>query len=151
MNQLIKPKDIQIQDIDKNTLNIRLSRFPATIAREIITQYPTTALKQAIKQDSAYEQNESMMFKLMSYVEIEINGEYQRLDTRAKIDNFIPDGETLLKIESQMLGYNTDFFHIGRISKGLDGFAVNIKQLATQILTQLQAPSSQKKKRRSKN
>ncbi len=151
MNPLIKPKDVEVKDIDENVINVRLSRFPATEGRALITQYPTTSIKQFLKQDKAYEENEAMMLKLMSYVEVEVGGDYQRLDTRAKINNFIPDGETLLKIEQQMLGYNTAFFSIGRVSKSLDGLSASIKPLVTKILAQSLASSSAKEKQPSKS
>lgn len=150
MKNLIKPEDIEIKDIDGNIVKVRLSRFPAISAREIITQYPTTAITQAIKEDIGYIENEKMMLKLMSFVAVEVNGEYEILDTKDKINNFIPDGETLLKVEAAMLKYNTNFFNIGRVSKSLDGFAVSIKQLVTQILAQSLASSSEKNKQPSK-
>lgn len=123
-----------------------ISRIPASYAREIITQYPTTAAPKI----GNYAENEKLMIKLMSYVSV-VNSEgiETRLVTRSLIDNHVPDFDVLAKIEYEMLKYNSNFFNLGKISKGLKGFESSIMQLVTQILTRSSVPSSAKSKPRS--
>ena len=148
MNELLKPEEKTLKDLDGVEHTFIISRLPAVAGREIITQYPTTAVPKV----GNYGENEKVMLKLMSYVaKVTPEGNQIRLSTQALVDNHVPDSETLLKLEAAMLSYNTNFFNIGRISKNLNGFAVNIQQLASQILTQLSASSSKKAKPRSKN
>lgn len=113
---LIKPKPFTTQDMDGGTVNVILSRFPATVAREILCNYPLTALPKL----GDYERNHELMLKLMSYVAIDSNGVGMRLTTKALVDNHIPDGETLMRIENAMLEYNCGFFRSGKLSNFFD-------------------------------
>lgn len=151
MNELIKPKDIELKDLDGNKLKFRISRLDALSGREIISQYPTTATAAALKGPEGYAANEAMMFKLLSFAEVDLNGEYIRLSTKDIIRNRIPDFEVLMKLEAEILKYNTGFFKVGKISRNLEGFAANIKQLTSKILTQSSESSSQKSKQPSKS
>ncbi len=143
--ELIKPKEIECKSIDGDKYKFTISRIPATYAREIITQYPITGAPKI----GNYEANEKLMIKLMSYVEvIGPKGGAIRLTSRTLIDNHVVDFDVLGRIEYEMLKYNSNFFNIGKISKGLKGFESNITQLVTRILTPLPAQSSQKGKQR---
>lgn len=148
---LIKPKDIELKDLDGNVINFRISRLDAISGREIISQYPTTATAVAVKGPDGYKANEDVMFRMLKFAEVKVGGEFVRLSTKDIIINHIPDFEVLMKLEAEILKYNTGFFKIGKISRNLDGFAVNIKQLVTQILTQSLASSSEKNKPASKS
>lgn len=143
MNELIKPEQITLNDIDGNECKYNISRVPAIESRELITQYPLTALPKV----GDYNENQAKMFKLMNYVErVTPEGHGIRLTTPDLINNHVPDGETLIRLEGAMLNYNTNFLKVARISKGLTGFSANIEQLITRIATNLSASFSQKNK-----
>ncbi len=144
---LINPKQVTIIDLDGNELIFNISRIPAIAAREFITQYPTTAIPKI----GDYQANEELMIKMMKYIEIVKGDQEIRLITSDLINNHVPDGESLMKLEAAMLNENTNFLNIGRVSKELNGFSANIKQFITQTLTSFAASSSPKSRRRSKN
>lgn len=140
---LIKPKNITLKSIDGEEKEFIISRIPATAARKMITQYPLTAAPKI----GDYDQNEKLMLELMKYIQvIGPEGGEVSLSNMSVINNHIPDGEMLMKLEYAMMEYNTNFFKIGRISKGLGSFAQKAEQLVIQILTRSQALSSQKGK-----
>ncbi|NGE22914.1 hypothetical protein G5637_30110, partial [Klebsiella pneumoniae] len=56
--------------------------------------------------------------KMMAYVCVPVSGEEIPLKTQALIDNHVPDGESLIRLELEMLKYNTSFFGKG----GSQGF-----------------------------
>ena len=148
MQPLIKPLEIKCKNMDGKELTFIIHRIPATYAREIITQYPTTAMPKL----GNYEENEKLMIKLMGYV-VAVNdaGIETRLSNRHLIDNHVTDLDALAKIEYEMLKYNSNFFNLGKISKALKGFEPSIRQLVTQTLMRWSAPSSAKEKQPSKN
>ena len=142
--ELIKPKQVKLKDLDGTESTYNISRVPAIAARELITQYPLTALPKF----GDYAENESKMIKLLSYIEVVTDsGDAIRLETKSLIDNHVSDGETLLRLEAAMLDYNTNFLKVARISKGLGGFSATIEQLITRIATNLSGSLSQKNKR----
>ena len=49
------------------------------------------------------------MLKMMAYVCVPVSGEEIPLKTQALIDNHVPDGESLIRLELEMLKYNTSF------------------------------------------
>ena len=116
VNGLVKPKPFTTKDMDGNVISVVLSRFPATVAREILCNYPLTALPKI----GDYTRNHELMLKLMSYVAVDSNGMAIRLTAAPLVDNHIPDGETLLRIEHAMLEYNSGFFRSGQLSNFFD-------------------------------
>lgn len=113
---LIKPKPFTTHDMDGKPVSYVLSRFPATVAREILCQYPMTAMPKL----GDYPRNHELMLKLMSYVSVDSNGTEIRLNHAALVDNHVADGETLLRIEHAMLEYNCGFFRSGQLSNFFD-------------------------------
>ncbi len=104
---LIKPKKKlrSLMLIVKSTLFI-ISRLPATIGREILAKYP---LSNAPKIGD-YEVSKEAMLKMMAYVAVEKEGQEIYLKkTSTLIDNHVPDGEALIRLELEMLKYNTSF------------------------------------------
>jgi len=88
-----------------------LYKFPAVAGREIAALYVSLDLK---KDD--YNLSESAMLKLMAYVGVPIQGSGPlRLTTRALVDNHVPDWETLVKIEREMIDYNCRPLEQGRV------------------------------------
>jgi hypothetical protein len=131
---LIKPEDITIRDGEDNELVFTISRLPATVAREVITQYPVSAVPKM----GDYGRNEELMLKMMRYVGIPgkgRDGATLMLETRALIDSHIPDFETLIRLEMAMLEKNCSFFAQGRASNFLGSLASKVQALITSTLT----------------
>src|SRR5487761_2123203 len=106
MADLLAPIEIDIELPDGSVKKFILSQFPASVGREIITQYPTSAAPKI----GSYALNEELMFKLMSYVAVPLaDGLPLRLNSRALVDNHVPDFETLMRIEWEMMKYNCSF------------------------------------------
>ncbi|WP_109880313.1 hypothetical protein [Proteus mirabilis] len=106
---LIKPKEITVIDSDRQQHTFIISRLPATIGREILAKYP---LSNAPKIGD-YEVSKEAMLKMMAYVVVEKEGQEIYLKTSTLIDNHVPDGEALIRLELEMLKYNTSFFGNG--------------------------------------
>lgn len=111
---LIKPKEVQIKDVDGIEKTFVISRLPAVTGREILAKYP---LSNAPKIGD-YEVSKEAMLKMMAYVCAVSDGEEIPLKTQTLIDNHVPDGESLIRLELEMLKYNTSFFGTG----GSSGF-----------------------------
>ena len=106
---LIKPKEITVIDSDRQQHTFIISRLHATIGREILAKYP---LSNAPKIGD-YEVSKEAMLKMMAYVAVEKEGQEIYLKTSTLIDNHVPDGEALIRLELEMLKYNTSFFGNG--------------------------------------
>lgn len=106
---LIKPKEITVIDSERQQHTFIISRLPATIGREILAKYP---LSNAPKIGD-YEVSKEAMLKMMAYVAVEKEGQEIYLKTSTLIDNHVPDGEALIRLELEMLKYNTSFFGNG--------------------------------------
>jgi hypothetical protein len=126
-----------------------LSKFPAIAGREIVTQYPMSAAPKV----GDYSTNEDLMLKLMRHVGVHIEGRPEPLilENRALVDNHVPDFETLLKIEWEMMRYNCSFFQNGKASSFLELLMEKLQALATQTLTDFSQQLSTKSKQSSKN
>ncbi|MEM8085904.1 hypothetical protein Q4R24_17360, partial [Morganella morganii] len=103
---LIKPKEVAVKDADGVEKTFIISRLPAITGREILAKYP---LSNAPKIGD-YEVSKDAMLKMMAYVCVPVSGEEIPLKTQALIDNHVPDGESLIRLELEMLKYNTSFF-----------------------------------------
>lgn len=107
---LIKPKEVQIKDVDGIEKAFVISRLPAVTGREILAKYP---LSNAPKIGD-YEVSKEAMLKMMAYVcAVTDDGEEIPLKTQTLIDNHVSDGESLIRLELEMLKYNTSFFGTG--------------------------------------
>jgi hypothetical protein len=119
-----------------------VSKFPATVGREIILQYPTSAMPKI----GDYATNEALMLKIMHYVGVVVDGRDEPLmfTTRQLIDNHVPDAETLMRLEWAMMSHNFAFFSNGKLSGILDQATNRFVQLITKTLTDLSRVSSEK-------
>jgi hypothetical protein len=107
---LIKPKEIVLTDLDGEEKTFVISRLPATIGREILAKYPVANAPKL----GDYGVSSEAMRLMMQHVAIPRDmDEPLRLKTQALIDNHVPDGQTLIKLEFEMLRYNCDFFGKG--------------------------------------
>ena len=132
MADLLAPIEVDIELPDGSVKKFILSKFPAVAGREIITQYPTSAAPKI----GSYALNEELMFKLMSYVAVPLaDGLPLRLNSRALVDNHVPDFETLMRIEWEMMKYNCSFFNNGKMSGFLELLTDKAQALILKTLT----------------
>jgi len=139
-HNLLKPKEVTLTDLDGGQHTYIISRLPATVGREIITQYPISAMPKV----GDYRVNETVMLKLMAHVAVvKSDGGVLVLSTQALVDNHVPDWETLARLEMAMMEYNVSFFANGRALTFFEGIAQKAQQLISQTLTASSAQSSQ--------
>ncbi|MBE5250941.1 hypothetical protein [Mixta mediterraneensis] len=149
---LIKPKDIEIKDVDGEMHTFVISRLPATLGREILAKYP---LSNAPKIGD-YEIGKEAMLKMMANVAVVRDGAEICLKTQTLIDNHVPDGEALIRLELEMLRYNTSFFGnagskgflpylLGKISDSLPSIIKTLMD-SLQSSSQKNSPASQNSK-----
>lgn len=110
-----------------------LSKFPATVGREIILQYPTSALPKV----GDYNTNEALMLKIMKYVAVQTENGPLMLETRQLVDNHVKSAEDLLKLEWAMMNHNFAFFGNGSLSGILDRVGSQAVALIQKTLTDL--------------
>lgn len=132
MTDLIKPEEVSVKDSDGIEKTFIISKLPAMVAREVIAKYPVANAPKI----GEYKASEEAMLKMMAHVAVHIEGrEPMRLNTRSLIDNHVTDGEQLLRLEMEMLRYNTSFFGRGGNSDFLGSIIRKYLPLITQTLT----------------
>jgi hypothetical protein len=152
MAALLEPRDFEVTSLAGVPKKYVISKFPAIAGREIVAKYPLSAMPKL----GDYQVNEETMFKLMSYVAVDIgNNNVVRLSTRELIDNHVPDWETLMKIELEMMKYNTSFFGKGETSTFLKAtiqkHLLSVSPILTDSLQQLLAAIKQRSENSAKN
>lgn len=123
---LIQPKEIEVSG-----KIYRISKFPATVGREIVAKYPVSNMPKL----GDYKVSEEIMTKLMSYVEVVLPERSIRLSTVELVNNHVPDWEALAKLEWEMLQYNCSFLTNGKSSNFLEKLARLAEQKISEILT----------------
>lgn len=117
----------------------RFGSFPAIAGREIVTQYPTTAMPKI----GDYKTNEELMLKVLSYVERQNeDGSWIQLTTRSLIDNHVPDFETLIRLEWATIKHNCDFFNNGALSGWLDRAVAAAPKVLTSLMSTVSSQQS---------
>jgi len=148
MNILLKPKEVPILDRDGESHTYIISRIPAIPGRELVTQYPITAMPKI----GDYALNEGLMLKLMCYVGVPREGHPPlTLTSRDLVNNHVPDWEVLAKLEVAMMEYNVSFFGNGKALGFFEVIGAKLQQLLSQTLTDLSGRSSPVGKPPSKN
>lgn len=139
MTGLIKPKEVQIKDVDGQLKTFIISRLPAIPSREILAKYPVANIPKL----GEYQASEEAMKLLLSHVAVAIDGrdEPLRLTTPSLINNHVTDGEQLMRLEFAMLEYNTSFFGKGENSGFLAGLIKKHLPLIIQTVTDSLPPS----------
>lgn len=137
MTTPLAPETIQLDG-----KNYTLTKFPATEGREIIMQYPSTALPKV----GDYKQNHALMLKMMKYVGVEVEGRegLLMLTTEALVNNHVDKPETLIKLEWAMIQHNFDFFKDGRALGFLGSLLETIQSSISETLMGLLQQSSGK-------
>lgn len=112
-----------------------LHKFPATVGREIILQYPTSAMPKI----GDYATNEALMLKVMKYVGVKIDGRDDplMLTTQQLVDNHVKDAETLMRLEWAMMSYNFAFFTNGSLSGILERVTTQLTATLSKTLMDL--------------
>lgn len=137
---LLNPKEITLQDRKGASRIYILSEIPATYAREIVSQYPISALPKV----GDYAINHEMMLKLMSYVGIPQKDKAPlQLTTRELVDNHT-DFKTLANLEIEMFRHNFDFFLPEDFSNLKSKYKTILTTWITQMLTASLVASSQR-------
>lgn len=144
--ELIQPKEIE-----SASGTFRISKFPATVGREIIVRYPLNNIPKIME----YLDSEKEMLLLMSYVEKKCdNNMLIRLDSKVMINqhvtgnNEIGAAEELIKLEWAMMQYNFSFLSVGSLRRQWTEFLTALKESGTQILTLLSDSLSRKRLQR---
>ena len=125
------------QQTDVGGRSYTLHKFPATVGREILMQYPTSAMPKI----GDYKTNHSLMLRIMSYV---TTTDGIQLQTETLVNNHVPDAETLIRLEWAMIQYNYDFFTDGRGSDFLKLIASKIASSSASMLKDSLQPSQAK-------
>lgn len=143
---MLSPIEKEIECADGSKKTFILSKFPALAGREIITQYPLTAMPKV----GDYKSNESVMMKMMEYVGVphptDATVAPTMLKSAALIDNHVPDFECLMRLEAAMLEHNCSFFGNGRASTFFETITQKALALISKTLTDLSAQSSRQVK-----
>lgn len=134
---MLEPKDIQLAG-----KTFVISKPPAIAGREILMQYPSSALPKV----GDYATNEELMLKIMSFIGVRIDGrdEPLMLKTRALVDNHVPDTETLMKLEWAFMNHAYSFFASGALSGILERVGNQAAKSLQKILMDL-SPALQAK------
>lgn len=138
MNELIKPKEIQITDMDGGVHTFVISRLPYPVGREVAATYPVSNMPKV----GDYKASEAIMLKLMKHVAKQPeDSDMIRLTNMDLIANHVPDATVGLKLEAQMLAYNFDFFGQGGLSAFLKRFSETRLPSIIKMLIPLLPPS----------
>lgn len=141
----LNPKLVAIKGRDGDEREYYLSHFPAIAGREIITQYPISAVPKL----GEYKTNEALMLKIMGFVAARVvmpDGTERAipLDSAALVNNHCGDFERLMRLEAAMIEYNVSFFQNGAASNFLTSIEARAGALITKTLTDFLRPSSTK-------
>ena len=80
-----------LTDAEGNKRTYTISKFDAISGRAIAAQYVPTAAPKI----GDYEMNEKLMYRMMTFVYVQTAELLQPLDSRAMIENHVPDWEKL--------------------------------------------------------
>ena len=126
---LLKPKQIEIKGV-----KFIISQLPCTVAQEIAVKLPPGVLPIV----GNFTQAEEMYVKMLSYCErLYDDGRHVKLISKDIIDNNVPDFETLLLLEREVIEYNYGFFDIEKVLSLLNGFLSRVESSSSKMLTDL--------------
>lgn len=138
MLKLLEPKEVIIDDH-----TYILSKFDCWTGREILTQYPITAVPKL----GDYKSNEELALKMFAYVAVPRgDAEPLRLSTKDLVRNHVYSWETQMKIELAMIEYNCSFFQKEGASTSLGDTVQRFLSWIFKTWTALSAQSSQVEK-----
>ena len=143
---MIKPKALEIIDIDGVERKFIITRFPATVGMEILYRLPTSGVPNI----GDFEALKVVRDDIFKYIYVTTDGGDIALTTHALIDNHVGDAETAVKIMGAILTYNYSF--LGKIVSGgfLESVTAKIPAIASKLLIQFKDALSEKSSLRSK-
>jgi hypothetical protein len=145
---LLSPKEFTFTTHEGHEKKFILSKFPAVEGREILCQWPLTALPKV----GDYPANEEIMFKLMAYVAVpQKTGDPLRLTTKELINNHVPDAVLNMSLEREMFKYNFGFFLEERALTFFERLMLLVDNKIASMLTASSQPSSPQSKQPSMN
>lgn len=105
---LLDPKEIKIKDRKGVERTYLIGTIPASYSKEIVLEYPITALPKV----GDVQRHMEVTQKMMAYVAVPRGDKLEplQLSTRELCDNHIPDLRTWMRIEREVAMYNWDFF-----------------------------------------
>jgi len=142
---LLKPKEVELKDLDGVTHTYTIHRLPALLGREIGYQFIGANMPRV----GDYELSVELNSKLMAHVTKKIGDLEQPLNTPELIENHVPDWELLSSLEDAMLDYNTSFLAQGKDSIFSTICERSLMWLITQMSRELSGPSSDQEKQHS--
>lgn len=144
---MIKPKALELTDMDGVTRKFLITRFPATVGMEILYRLPTSGVPTI----GDFEALKVVRDDIFKYIYVQTDGGDIALTTHALIDNHTGDAETAVKLMGQMLIYNYSF--LGKLARGdfFDSISAKIPAIASKLLEQLKPVLSGKNKQRFKS
>lgn len=124
---------LDVTSVDIGNKTFLIAKFPATVGREILLQYPTSIVPKI----GEYKTNHALMLKIMEYAGVQIDGrdDPMWLTSEALVNNHVPNGEALLKLEWAIIRHNYDFFGDGRASGFLQLLLDKAGSLTSETLT----------------
>lgn len=126
---LLKPKEIEVKGC-----KFIISQMPCTVAQEVAFKLPPGLIPIM----GNFTQAEDMYVKMLSYCErIYDDGRHVKLISKDIIDNNLPDFETLLLLEKEVIEYNFGFFDTGKLLTLLNGLLSHVESRVSGILTDL--------------
>ena len=137
--ELLKPKDLELVDIDGVKHRYRLGRIPyMDDGREICSQFVVTAAPKL----GNYAENKRLSHILFKYVAVITDENTELLlSTPALINNHVPDFQTGMKIEGEMIQHNLGFSLAGILQKYQQEWKQAAPQFIAEILTALRDSS----------
>lgn len=145
---MAKKKEL-ILETEDGTKTYVLHKIPyLSGAREVCTQFIPTGMPKI----GDYKRNEELAQIIFAHVDVQLEGgKSLRLETKELVNNHVPDFQTGVKIEKEMLEFNFGFFDFGKTSALLKEFAQKHLAKILPILTESLAQLSAKEKQASKN
>jgi len=145
---LIEPKELVVRTQSGAEKTFIISKIPyMSGGREVCTQFITTAAPKI----GDYKTNEELALKLFSFVAVKTDVGQIRLTTRDLVNNHIPDFQTGVRLEKEMLEYNFGFFDLEKIQRSMAALGDKLQAFLMPILTRLQEQLSKQAEPRSMN
>ena len=126
---LLKPKEVDIKGC-----KFIISQMPCTVAQEVAFKLPPGLIPIM----GNFTQAEDMYVKMLSFCErVYDDGRHVKLISKDIIDNNLPDFETLLLLEREVIEYNFGFFDTEKLLTLLNGLLSRVESKVSGILTDL--------------
>lgn len=138
---LIEPKELVVKTQNGVEKTYIISKIPyMSGGREICTQFITTAAPKV----GNYQMNEALSLKMFCFIAVKTDMGQVRLSSAELINNHVPDFQTGIRLEKEMLEYNFGFFDLEKIQRSAALVADKLQAFLTPILTRLLEQFSKK-------